>query len=425
MLLLFNYYNAMQLKKIFIAFILVSTVLSGIACMRQGKNTSHNNSNQNNTPIATQASTGESTPSVTTDPVSTNSTSSTQASSKDEGDQHLPPNWPWRGICLESKSTHPDDIDYLASIHVNFVRLQLKPSRRTMRDGGDPTKNFYKEIAWADSMLDKLKQHGMTSVLAFNFLVLDPKNDVDDKSSEFWKKPTYIDSTYKMVDIIARHFQSRGDELSCYEIIGEPALKGKGNAEIPSQIETFYQEVLKTIRKSDTRRWFLLTPGPWGRPTNYKDFKPYRIKDDKLIYGAHMYLPDAFTHQGVKNREKGMRYPGQIKNEFYDKSTIERKFKAIADFKKQYNYPIYIGEFQAARWSDGADIWVRDVLETIDDNGWGWSYFAFEAGQDFWDPYYDVANPKQSSEEWKIEYKGPQTKIWQYMISEYAKNKKK
>lgn len=335
----------------------------------------------------------------------------------------LPKNWPWRGICVESKSCRPTDIDYLASVNVNFIRVQLKPVKRTLRDGGDPIGNFYKEIAWADSMLDQIKKHNMTAILAFNYLVLDPKLDVDDKSAEFWSKKSFIDSSYKMVSIIAKHFKVRGDELSAYEVVGEPAIQGKLKAEIPPQIETFYQEVLKAIRVHDRQRWFLLTPGPWGRPTNYKDFKPYAIKDPYLIYGAHMYIPDPFTHQGIKNRPKGLKYPGNIKGDLYDKNMLEKKLEFLTQFEKKHGYPVYIGEFQASRWSEGGNIWVKDVLEILDAKGWSWSYFAYKAGQEFWDPYYDVINKKGPSAKWEFEYVGPEAEVWKYMISQYAKNK--
>ena len=103
-----------------------------------------------------------------------------------------------------------------------------------------------------------------------------------------------------MVDIIVKRYQNRGIELTAYEVIGEPAVESLGRMKTPDNIEDFYKRILTTIRKYDTQRYFLLTPGPWGKPNNYNKFNGYDIKDKKLIYGVHMYLPDPFTHQGVK-----------------------------------------------------------------------------------------------------------------------------
>lgn len=409
----------MYTRKKLTAIILLIAALNGNACLHKNTSTERTNSvarieNKNSSEEKTASSTVE---------IQHNRDSIPSTNSKNNK-SNLPPNWPWRGISIESKNTTGSDIDYLASVNVNFVRIQLKPSRRTLREKGDPKNCFYKEIAWADSMLDKCKEHGITAVLAFNFLVLDPALGIEDKSAIFWEQQSFLDSTYRMVGILARHFSKRGAELSCYEVIGEPAVKGIGGAKTPQKIELFYQQVLKEIRKTDTSRWFLLTPGPWGHPTSYEGFEPYNIKDDKLIYGAHMYLPDAFTHQGVKDRKGRTSYPGFFKGEYFDKTMIRKKFSYLSAFEKKYNYPIYIGEFQSARWSEGADQWVQDVLETIDSFGWAWSYFAYEPGQNFWDPFYDVKNPNDAPEKRTIEFIGPTTKNWKFMISEYKKNKK-
>ena len=138
-----------------------------------------------------------------------------------------------------------------------------------------------------------------------------------------------------------------------------------------------------------------------------------------------MYLPDPFTHQGIKKRERGYTYPGPIKGENWNKSTIENRFAALKKFEKTYGYPVYVGEFQATRWSPGAELWVKDVLETCDQYAWSWSMFAFEAGTEAWDPYFDVANKTSPSEEWTIQYVGPETPLWKYMLTQFARNRKK
>ncbi len=338
--------------------------------------------------------------------------------------KELPKNWPWRGICIQSENSTPEDIDYLASVGVNFVRIQVKPSIRCKREKGDPKKCFYDELLWAEKMLDACKRNGITSLIAFNHLVLDPQKEIDDKSEEFWSDKSYADSTMRMVAILADRFKNRGDELSAYEVIGEPAVQQKGGAKVPPGLENFFRRTLQTIRKYDRERWFLLTPGPWGRPTNYAGFTPFAIEDARLIYGAHMYLPDPFTHQGIKKRERGYTYPGTIKGENWNRSTIENRFDALKKFEKTYGYPVYVGEFQATRWSPGAELWVKDVLEICDQYTWSWSMFAFEAGTEAWDPYFDVANKTSPSEEWTIQYVGAETPLWKYMLTQFARNPK-
>lgn len=337
----------------------------------------------------------------------------------------LPKNWPWRGVSFQSESSDSTDINYLAGIGVNFVRIELKAPVRARREKTDGHTAFYRELEWAESILNAVKKNNMTSVVAFNFVVIDPESKITDKSMEFWTDPMYKDSTIHMLETIVKRFRYRGDELSCYEVIGEPAVRlpGKKGPSVPPGLEKFFLRVLNTIRKHDQERWMLVSPGPWGKPTNYIQFKPFNLNDNKIIYGAHMYLPDEFTHQGIKGRERGAVYPGVINGIVWNRTTIENRFLHLKKFEKTYNYPVYIGEFQAARWSIGADAWVKDVISVLDSYNWSWSMFAYEAGTEAWDAFYDVEDRSKPQADWTIKYTGKSTALWQYMISEFTKNK--
>jgi hypothetical protein len=339
-------------------------------------------------------------------------------------DAVLPVNWPWRGVSVESKKTVAADIAYLKSVHVNFIRIFIKGDKRAKREGIAPASAFYKELEWTDSILDAAKKEGITCMIAFNNLVLDPNSEIDDKRPSFWNNKAMIDSAYNMVDIIVRRYRNRGDELTAYEVIGEPAINVDGKTRTPDKIEDFFKNVLQTIRKYDQKRFFLLTPGPWGKPVNYRNFEGYQIKDKRLIYGAHMYLPDEYTHQGVKKRPRGFEYPGMVDMVYWDKAIIRKKFEALAAFERRTGNLIFIGEFQSVRWAKGANIWLKDVLDILEENKWSWAMYGFQCDTDFWDPYYDVVDRKEEYERWKIEFAGKETEGWKLMKEYFSKNKK-
>ncbi|MFN6092185.1 MAG: glycoside hydrolase family 5 protein [Bacteroidota bacterium] len=338
-----------------------------------------------------------------------------------------PKGWPWRGISLQSGKSDYQDIQYLNSCGINFVRIQLKPCKRTENGKIKPVDAFYNEIAWADKILDECKKYKMTALIADNYLVLDPNDDVDDKSKEFWQGNTYMDSAYAQINIICNHFKNRGDELSAYEFIGEPAIGSDefSKAQSPPRLEEFFNNTLKIIRKYDKNRFLLLTPGPFGKPLNYVGFKGFNIKDDKLIYGAHMYLPMPFTHQGIKNRPRGVEYPGTIAGKYWDKNALIKTFNSLKTFESKTGYPIYIGEFQSVRWAPNCNQWVKDVADIISQYNWGWSYFAYQPDYDFWNPFMEVKNPNDNMKEWKLENKGKETAIWKYFITTLYKKSNK
>lgn len=336
----------------------------------------------------------------------------------------MPPAWPWRGISVQSEQTTAEDIDYLAGIGVNFIRIQIKPPIVARKKKMKPIQAFQSELDWADSMVSACARNNITSMIAFNHLVLDPASEWDETSPAFWSDKSIRDSLCNLVEIVVRRFASRGPELCAYEVMSEPVVKsGTGGGKAPAELEVFYRTVLNRIRQTDKERWFLLTPGPRGRPNNFDGFTAFDIRDEKLIYGAHMYMPDGFTHQGIKERPKGITYPGTIKGQRWDREAIAKAFSSLRSFEKQTGYPVFVGEFQAARWGNGADLWVKDVVETMDAYGWAWAYFAYEAGQNFWDPFYEVENKKAPAKDWNLKKTGPETDVWKYMRSRYAENR--
>lgn len=357
---------------------------------------------------------------------SINNTTSSEISSPDPSTKKLPKNWPWRGVCMPSAHADYKDVAYLHLIGVNFIRIQIKSPKRTERERINPTKAFYDELDWVDKVLDECKKYDMTSIVAFNYLVLDPASGIDDKSAEFWSKKTYIDSTYKMVDIIAKRYKDRGDELSAYEVIGEPAVdQGDGDkASVPPGLENFFKSTLAVIRKYDQQRYFLVTPGPWGRPTNYAKFTGFNINDSKIIYGAHMYLPNQFTHQGIKKRPRPVAYPGIIAGKNWDKDALEKSMSYLKNFENKTGALVYIGEFQSVRWAPNGNQWVKDCADIMSKNGWSWTYFAYQPDYDFWNPFMEVKNPNDSPANWNLKNSGHDADIWQYMIKNYfSKNK--
>ena len=182
-----------------------------------------------------------------------------------------------------------------------------------------------------------------------------------------------------------------------------------------------FRSALKAVRKYDTVRFFLLTPGPYGKPLNYDGFKGYSIKDDRLIYGAHMYLPMQYTHQGIKGRARGMNYPGTVAGKYWDQKALLNCFNSLKSFENKTGYPIYIGEFQSVRWAPNCNQWVKDILDILNQNKWGWSYFAYQPDFDFWNPYMEVKNPNDDIGQWELEDKGRESAIWKYLTNSLQK----
>jgi len=90
-----------------------------------------------------------------------------------------------------------------------------------------------------------------------------------------------------------------------------------------------------------------------------------------------MYQPMAYTHQGVKGKDfwTPAKYPDPAKG--WDKAFLRKHLADVRKFQLEHGAKIYIGEFSAIAWAEGADAYLRDVISIFEEYGWDWSYHAF------------------------------------------------
>ena len=138
-------------------------------------------------------------------------------------------------------------------------------------------------------------------------------------------------------------------------------------------------ETSARIRRIDAERAIIIEPAPWGNPDALDWFQPLE-NISNIVYSVHMYLPHAFTHQGVRDRSvEPLHYPGEVQGKHWDKAQLRAALAPAFSFQKDHNAHIYIGEFSAIRWApDGsAARYLRDCIEIFEEAGWDWAYHAF------------------------------------------------
>ena len=137
------------------------------------------------------------------------------------------------------------------------------------------------------------------------------------------------------------------------------------------------ERTARAIRAIDPRRVIIVEPASWGGPDGLADLVPLGVSN--VVYSVHMYLPHAFTHQGVHGPGVAWRYPGVIEEKAWDKARLEAALAPVVEFQRAYGVRIYIGEFSAIRWApnDSAHRYLQDLIEVFETHGWDWSYHAF------------------------------------------------
>ena len=160
-----------------------------------------------------------------------------------------------------------------------------------------------------------------------------------------------------------------------YDLANEPVESAAG--EELADWQGLAQRAAEAIRAIDAQRTIIVEPPDWGDPSGLRELCPLTVPN--VVYSVHMYLPHAFTHQGVGGRGKSYRYPGEIDGKQWDKTALEAALKPVVDFQRRYGVHIYIGEFSAIRWApDGSACrYLKDLIDIFEAHDWDWSYHAF------------------------------------------------
>ncbi len=327
-----------------------------------------------------------------------------------------PPSWPWRGVSIENidfsvKKLH----DVIRTIPINSVQLRLKPRKLSEVQGISPDTAWEKSLNWADAMLDECKKTKLVSILTVEGFPIDPQSGYDQTSPQFWFSSQNRDNVIEIASSIATHFSHRGPELVAYQLLSEPVLIIGGKSFSPPQWKKFQADIIETIRKKDPNRWIAVAAAPWGLPSSYKNYE--LLPFHNIVYGAHMYEPHVYTHQGIRKYKEKYTYPGNIKGKMWDRKRLILSLSSLKSFQLEYGVPVWIGEFSAIRWAPGAEQYVYDLISIFDAYGWAWTYFSLN-GWHGWNPDYNHHQPVK--EEWKQQYVGKKSKRWRTLKNAFG-----
>lgn len=211
---------------------------------------------------------------------------------------------------------------------------------------------------------------------------------------------------------IATHFKDSPEGLY-FELLNEP--HDNLSTEILNPIQA---EAIATIRKTNPTRTIVLSPGDWGKVT---EFDKLLLPDDdtNIIVTFHCYEPFFFTHQNSGWTHlgplKGVVYPGppatplavpeKLKGDSQLSATIAkyntltgdenpssvRIIKSLMDMAVRWSdffgRPVHLGEFGAIDTADAESRvrYVRDARTAAETRGIPWTLWDWKAKFHYWD----------------------------------------
>ena len=241
----------------------------------------------------------------------------------------------------------------------NHVRINLHPLRDGKPDkDGRLREQFFRICDWAVGQ-------ALTNQL---MVILDYHDDLAISPDPEGKRKEFLDSWRAL----AEHYRNLPD-IVLFEILNEPAAKFTHES-----WDAYWKEALAVIRKSNPSRTVIVGPAMWN---GIGELSHLRLpeQDRNLIATVHYYNPFPFTHQGTPwTGQKDKLGVTWSKTEAQVRA-VEQELDKVAQWSKENNRPVYIGEFGTYEKADMASraLWTEFVARQFERRGWSWGYWQF------------------------------------------------
>ena len=280
-------------------------------------------------------------------------------------------------------------IENVKKMGFNTVRIHIVLDFLVKKYGLSPREALDISLGQSIWLINKYKD--LNFILSFDSYPYKKGLCNNERSEEFWENKECIENLFFIVRECVRKTHSL-ENLIGYEFMSEPVIlkKVSGHEEgfLPKNWRTFVlPQIVRSIRKYTHSKYIFVSPGPGGGPKGYKDFKP--LKDSRIVYNLHFYLPHKYTHQGLKGRKYGLIYPGKIGFRYWNKELLEHELLPVVFFKEKYKVPVCVTEFSVVRWAPNKNKYLLDLLNLFNKYHFGWLYFSI-GGFKAWDPRYDL-----------------------------------
>lgn len=240
------------------------------------------------------------------------------------------------------------------------IRINLQPFSHMDR-------NYKIDQNWLET-LDWAVKEGLDAGL---MVILD-MHEYNAMANNPVKKEEMFLSVWKQ---LAPRYKDQPSNL-LFEILNEP-----NRTLTPELWNKFLVDAMKIIRETNPNRTLIIGPGNW----NGIETLPTLVlpeNDRNIIVTVHFYHPMKFTHQGASWSKEtahlsGIKWTGTRE----EKEFIDTRLKVAADWSKQHDRPIFLGEFGAYEKADmdSRARYTAYVARTAERLGFSWAYWQFDA----------------------------------------------
>ena len=228
---------------------------------------------------------------------------------------------------------------------------------------------------------------------------LHDKKHMSNWESDDW----YVDQIMTFWQALAQRYASRDPEYLFFEIVNEPRFLN--DAARWTALQTRW---MRLMRATVPKHTLIGSGNEWSLPGGLIGHAAVP-NESNMIYDVHLYEPLEFTHQGAAwmgDRLAGMHnlpYPAdtagcmdaanrlsnatsrdsarQYCQSGWGTAKLEARIRTIAEWSRQHNLPVWMGEFGV--YCDYADAdsrarWLRDARTLAEKYGIGWAIWGYD-----------------------------------------------
>ena len=278
-----------------------------------------------------------------------------------------------RGVMLPGGPCREDDFKTLREWGATLARYQMT---RWFSEKGK-NRDLADFDRWLDGKLDHLERDVLPWARKYGIQICIDLHVPPGGRDETNDLAMYYDKTYAAHFVtcwrrIATRFKGQSN-IYGYDLINEPVQTRRATV---ADYWTLQRLAAEEIRKIDPTTPIIIEAVQWDSADAFAYLSPLRL--DNIIYQVHMYQPGEYTHQGVhaKTADYG-HYPWPNPEKKWDKDYIRSRLAPVRAFEKKHNAKIYVGEFSAINWAEGADRYIADCIDVFNEYNWDWTFHAF------------------------------------------------
>ena len=264
-----------------------------------------------------------------------------------------------------------EDIRTLAEWGGTIGRFQMSRNFQKI----DANLDFEEYVKWLDSRLDLLekvldwaRKYGMMICVDLH---VPPGSIRSNSETRMFTDKSCLDLYVECWEKIARRFKGNADVIYGYDLLNEPH---QNRHEVPYSYWDAQRLAAEAIRRIDPDTTIVMEANWSSSAPAYEYMSPLAMPN--VIYEIHMYIPSDYTHQGVNGMwSPPAKWPDAAKG--WDREMLRSRLAPVVAFARRHGAKVFVGEFSAIAWAQGADVYLRDCIELFDEYGWDWCYHAF------------------------------------------------